>query len=153
MIIAPTAIAEQARFHHKHATSGRPTGVDEPTVRAQLDDPLSLIARLRADVDRLVAENISLRDRVADLEAELAKNSQDSSRPPSADPIEPRGSGPRRAEARDAGPPARQTAGAARRREPDPPETRCDRRASPGVCASCGPIWLTPKWSVTWSAR
>ena len=42
-------------------------------------------ARLVALVERLAAENATLRERVAELEVRLAQNSSNSSRPPSSD--------------------------------------------------------------------
>jgi transposase len=67
------------------------------SLREQLEEALSLNALLQAEI-------AGLRDRVAFLEAELSKNSQNSSKPPSSDPIEPRKKrAERRAEARAAG--------------------------------------------------
>ena len=112
--------------------------MDEPTLRAQLDEALSLIAQLRADVERLVAENNSLRDRVAHLEAELAKNSENSSKPPSADPMQPRQSrAARRAEARDA----------ARRqgKQPGAPGANLARR-EPDVTVEHRPVCCARLW-------
>jgi transposase len=112
--------------------------VAELSLRARLDQSINLIGQLQADVERLVAENNGLRDRVAHLEAELAKNSQNSSKPPSADPIEPRKSrAARRAEARDS----------ARRqgKQPGAPGANLARRVPdlivehpPVCCAGCG---------------
>ena len=109
-----------------------------PSLRAQLDEALNLIAQLQADVERLAADNNSLRDRVAHLEAELAKNSQNSSKPPSGDPMGPRQSrAARRAEARDA----------ARRqgKQPGAPGANLARRVPDAViqhrpvcCVDCG---------------
>jgi len=48
------------------------------------------VVQLEARLVELIAENEALRDRVARLEAELARDSNNSSKPPSADPIEPR---------------------------------------------------------------
>ena len=62
----------------------------------QLAEALVLIEQLRA-------ENEALRDRVAHLESELGRNSENSSKPPAADPIGPRQSrAERRANARSA---------------------------------------------------
>jgi regulator of replication initiation timing len=59
--------------------------------------------RLVTENARLVAENESLRDRVAHLEAEAKKDSSNSSKPPSTDPVGPRQSrAERRAQARAA---------------------------------------------------
>jgi hypothetical protein len=62
---------------------GRTFGVAGQSLRQRLDEALEAIAVLRA-------ENESLRDRIAHLEAELGKNSSNSSKPPSADPVEVR---------------------------------------------------------------
>ena len=48
------------------------------------------LGELVIENERLRAENLALRDRVACLEAELGRDSNNSSKPPSADPIEPR---------------------------------------------------------------
>jgi transposase len=62
------------------------------------------IAELEARLAELMAENEALRDRVAHLEAELARNSENSSKPPSSDPQQPRQSrAERRAAARAEG--------------------------------------------------
>jgi len=71
-------------------------GVASPSLRQQLDEALEAIAVLRT-------ENEALRDRIAHLEAELGKNSTNSSKPPSADPVDVRKKrAERRAEARAA---------------------------------------------------
>jgi transposase len=48
------------------------------------------ITELETKVTELIAENASLRDRIALLEAELRRNSENSSKPPSSDPVAPR---------------------------------------------------------------
>lgn len=55
--------------------------------------------------ERLIIENSALRDRIVALEDELARSSNNSSKPPSTDPIGPRQSrAERRAAARAEGP-------------------------------------------------
>lgn len=101
------------------------------SLREQLEEALSLNALLQAEI-------AGLRDRVAFLEAELSKNSQNSSKPPSSDPIEPRKKrAERRAEARAAGRRQGKRPGAPganlARREPD-----VIIEHSPLCCADCG---------------
>jgi transposase len=101
------------------------------SLREQLEQALGLIAVLQA-------ENAALRDRVALLETELAKNSENSSKPPSSDPIEPRKRrAVRRAEARAAGRTQGKQPGAPganlARREPD-----VTVQHSPTCCSDCG---------------
>jgi transposase len=68
------------------------------------DTLLEKLAESLALNERLAAENAALRDRIAALEAELGRNSENSSKPPSADPVGPRQSrAERRAAAREAG--------------------------------------------------
>jgi len=97
---------------------------------------------LRARVERietdLAAENEALRDRIAQLEAELGRNSENSSKPPSSDPMAPRQSrAERRATAR--------TAGRRQGKQPGAPGAHLARRLpdekvlhSPLCCGSCG---------------
>ena len=56
-------------------------GVTQPTYA----DLVELIVEMRAELKSLRAENAALKVRVADLEAQLRTNSQNSSQPPSAD--------------------------------------------------------------------
>ena len=75
---------------------GKTVGVVGESPLEQLSQALTLVEVLRA-------ENETLRDRVAHLEAELAKNSDNSSKPPATDPVEVRKSrAERRADARKA---------------------------------------------------
>lgn len=60
------------------------------SLRQQLDEAFRAISVLRAENEALRADNAGLRDRVAHLEAEAAKDSSMSSKPPSTDPIGPR---------------------------------------------------------------
>ena len=63
-----------------------------------------LFVEFESRLAELAAENLSLHDRIAQLETELGRNSENSSKPPSADPIGPRQSrADRRAAARAAG--------------------------------------------------
>jgi transposase len=134
--------------------------VGAPSLRNQLREALGAIDRLqaekralqaenralRAEVERLVAENRrlvveneGLRDRVARLEAEAKKDSSNSSKPPSTDPVGPRQSrAERRAQAR-----------AAKRRpgkQPGSPGANLCRREPdvvmptivPSRCSGCG---------------
>ncbi len=65
--------------------------------------PLEQLAEALVLIEQLRAENEALRDRVAHLESELGRNSENSSKPPAADPIGPRQSrAERRANARSA---------------------------------------------------
>jgi transposase len=95
-------------------------------------------AELELMVAELVAQNEALADRVAHLEAELARNSENSSKPPASDPIAPRQSrAERRAAARKAGrrqgkQPGAPGANLARRQ----PEVTLTHR--PVCCAGCG---------------
>jgi transposase len=87
------------------------------SLREQLEQALAVNALLQAEIE-------GLRDRVAFLEAELAKNSDNSSKPPSSDPIQPRKKrAERRAEARAERRPQGKQPGAPganlARREPD----------------------------------
>ena len=52
----------------------------------RIDKLEAKVAALRADNDRLRAENIVLKDKVTKLEFRLNKNSSNSSKPPSSDP-------------------------------------------------------------------
>jgi transposase len=101
------------------------------SLREQLEQALGLNALLQAEIE-------GLRDRVAFLEAELSKNSQNSSKPPSSDSIEPRKKrAVRRAEAREAGRRQGKQPGAPgaslARREPD-----VIFEHSPVCCSGCG---------------
>lgn len=71
------------------------------TLRQQLLEALQVNERLLAENVRLAAELASMADRVAALEAELSRDSDTSSKPPSSDPVGPRKSrAERRVEAR-----------------------------------------------------
>ena len=86
----------------------------------------------------LAAENVSLRDRIAQLEEELGRNSENSSKPPSADPMGPRQSrADRRAAAR--------AAGRRQGKQPGAPGAHLARRVpdeeivhQPVCCKGCG---------------
>lgn len=101
------------------------------SLRQQLDEALEAIAVLRA-------ENEALRDRIAHLEAELGKNSSNSSEPPSADPVEVR---KKRAERRADARAAKRSQG----KQPGTPGAHLKRRApdeivehQPTCCGGCG---------------
>jgi len=101
------------------------------SLRQQLDEALEAIAVLRA-------ENEALRDRIAHLEAELGKNSSNSSKPPSADPVEVR---KKRAERRADARAAKRSQG----KQPGTPGAHLKRRApdeivehQPSCCGGCG---------------
>jgi hypothetical protein len=49
-----------------------------------------LFVEFESRLAELAAENVSLHDRIAQLCEELGRNSENSSKPPSADPIGPR---------------------------------------------------------------
>ncbi len=117
-----------------------------PSLREQLREALAVIEQLRdeiqtlrAGIERLIAENEGLRDRVAHMAAEAKKDSSTSSKPPSTDPVEPRQSrAERRAQAR-----------AAKRRQgkqPGTPGANLQRREPdvimptivPSSCSDCG---------------
>ncbi|MDP9074657.1 MAG: DUF6444 domain-containing protein, partial [Actinomycetota bacterium] len=95
-------------------------------------------AELEAVVSRLIVENRALSDRVAALEAELGRTSDNSSKPPSADPVATRKSrAERRAEARKAG--------RAQGKQPGAPGATLARRTPevtvvhrPVCCSGCG---------------
>jgi transposase len=94
----------------------------------------SEIVALRAENERLIAENEALRDRVAHLAAEAKKDSSTSSKPPSTDPVEPRQSrAERRAQAR-----------AAKRRQgkqPGAPGANLQRREPDVIMPTIVPSW------------
>jgi len=102
-----------------------------PTLRQQLEEALEALAVLRT-------ENEALRDRIAHLEAELGKNSTNSSKPPSGDPVEVRKKrAQRRAEAR--------AAKRAQGKQPGAPGAHLKRRTPdeivehrPTCCGGCG---------------
>ncbi|HUP70675.1 MAG TPA: IS66 family transposase [Acidimicrobiales bacterium] len=96
------------------------------------------IFQLEARLSELMAENQTLRDRIAHLEAELNANSDNSSRPPSADSVKPRQS---RAERRSAA----RAAGRRQGKQPGAPGANLARRTpdetlthSPVCCTGCG---------------
>lgn len=97
------------------------------------------IAELETRLSELTAENQALRDRIALLEAELGRNSQNSSKPPAGDTLKPRQSrAERRASARASGRRQGKQPGAPganlARRHPD--ETRRHRAACCKGCAA-----------------
>jgi transposase len=90
------------------------------------------IVELETKVSELIAQNQALQDRIAHLEAELARNSANSSKPPSADALKPRQSrAERRAAARAVAP--RQG------KQPGAPGSNLARR-TPDVTFSHGPV-------------
>ena len=108
------------------------------TLRQQLDEALAAIGVLRAENEALRSEVIALRDRVTHLEAELAKDSTNSSRPPSGDGVEVRKKrAERRADARAAKRAQGKQPGAPganlKRRDPD-----VVMRHDPVCCRGCG---------------
>lgn len=93
---------------------------------------------LRERVAELEAENKSLHDRVTRLEAEMGRNSENSSKPPSSDPMAPRQS---RAERRRAARESVRRQG----KQPGAPGANLARRVpdevvahAPACCAACG---------------
>jgi transposase len=96
------------------------------------------MAELQAKLAGRDAEIKALRDRIAHLEAELNRNSENSSKPPSADPLKPRQSrSERRAAAR--------AAGRKQGKQPGAPGANLARRIpdetinhAPVCCRSCG---------------
>jgi transposase len=101
------------------------------SIREQLAEALELNAKL-------MTENVALRDRIAALEAELARSSENSSKPPSSDPVKPRQSrSERRAAAR--------TEGRKAGKQPGAPGANLARRSPdlviehpPVCCEGCG---------------
>src|SRR5450631_2942049 len=96
------------------------------------------IAELEARLAEVMAENEALRDRVAHLEAELARNSENSSKPPSTDAQQPRQT---RAERRAAA----RAAGRRQGKQPGAPGANLARRVPdatvlhpPVCCDGCG---------------
>ncbi|HVC69812.1 MAG TPA: IS66 family transposase [Acidimicrobiales bacterium] len=115
-----------------------------PNNRSPFDDEPSYqelaeqVAALRLLTEQLSAENESLRDLVARLEAELGRHSENSSKPPSSDPMAPRQS---RAERRAAG----RAAGRRQGKQPGAPGAHLARRVPdnvvvhrPAWCRGCG---------------
>jgi transposase len=109
--------------------------VVESSLREQLVEAVGLIETLRA-------QNEALRDRVAFLEAELAKDSSNSSKPPSSDPVGPRKKrAERRAEQREATKANKRNQG----KQPGAPGAHLQRRRpdrivehQPRACSCCG---------------
>lgn len=104
----------------------------------QLAEALEQISLQGAEIARLMAENVALQDRIVALEEELARSSENSSKPPSADPVGPRQS---RAERRAAA----RAAGRRQGKQPGAPGSnlarrRPDRRVehTPICCGGCG---------------
>jgi transposase len=104
----------------------------------QLAESLRQNALLGEEISRLIAENVALRDRVIALEAEWAKSSNNSSKPPSSDPIGPRQS---RAERRAAA----RAEGRKQGKQPGAPGANLSRRHPdrivehpPVCCGGCG---------------
>jgi transposase len=96
------------------------------------------IVELETKVSELIAQNQALQDRIAHLEAELARNSENSSKPPSADALKPRQS---RAERRAAARAATRQQG----KQPGAPGSSLARRIPevtfnhpPVCCGACG---------------
>ena len=96
------------------------------------------IVELEARLAEVIAENVGLRDRIAGLEAALSRDSQNSSKPPSSDPVGPRQS---RAERRSAA----RAAGRAQGKQPGGPGANLARRIpddtivhTPEGCGRCG---------------
>ncbi len=109
-----------------------------PSLRQQLEEALAAVEVLRSQNERLRAENEGLRDRVTRLETELAKDSTNSSRPPSRDGVEVRKKrAGRRADAR--------TQKRAQGKQPGAPGATLERRRpdatigyQPVCCGGCG---------------
>jgi len=98
----------------------------------------AVTAQLQADLAQRIAEIEALRDRIAQLETELNRNSENSSKPPSADPLKPRQS---RSERRA----ATRAAGRKQGKQPGAPGANLARRVpdetinhAPVCCGSCG---------------
>jgi transposase len=107
-------------------------------LRQQLADALHAIEVLQAQNEALRTDNAALRDRVAHLEAELKKDSSNSSAPPSRDPVATRKQrAERRADAR--------AAKRAQGKQPGAPGANLKRREpdvvvghDPVCCKNCG---------------
>jgi transposase len=105
---------------------------------AELEGKLTAFAELEAKLAEFAEANQSLADRVAHLEAELKRNSENSSKPPSQDPVAPRQS---RAERRAAQREANRRQG----KQPGAPGAHLARRVPdetiphpPLACDACG---------------
>jgi transposase len=114
---------------------------DEPSYQELAEQVAALqffTEQLSAETEQLRTENESLRDLVARLKAELGRHSENSSKPPSQDPMAPRQS---RAERRAAG----RAAGRAQGKQPGAPGAHLARRVPdevvvhlPVCCRGCG---------------
>ena len=94
------------------------------------------IAKLEALVERLLAENATLKARVAELETQLGQNSRNSGKPPSSDPPSVRDERAQRPSAGNA--PGAQPGHKPRRRELLPPEkVTSNTERYPKACRSC----------------
>ena len=109
-----------------------------PSLRAQLDETVAVVEVLRSQNESLRADNEMLRDRVARLEAELAKDSTNSSAPPSRDGVDVR---KKRAERRADARKAKRAQG----KQPGAPGATLERRRpdatvehQPMCCRGCG---------------
>ncbi|MDQ6782200.1 MAG: IS66 family transposase [Actinomycetota bacterium] len=108
------------------------------SVEEQLSEALAQNTLFAAEIARLIEENARLTDRVARLEAAAGQDSDNSSKPPSSDPVGPRQSrAARRAAAR--------AAGRGQGKQPGAPGANLARREPdrvvqhpPVCCAGCG---------------
>lgn len=118
-------------------------------LREQLRESLVTVGRLQAEnealrveIERVRADNESLADRVAGLEAQMGADSTTSSKPPSTDPVGPRKKrAERRAEARGEARDAKRAQG----KQPGAPGAHLERRRPdrsvehrPLCCRGCG---------------
>lgn len=112
------------------------------SLRDQLAEAVADNARLVAENEALRSENAALRDRVSRLEEAVGANSENSSRPPSSDPVGARQSrAERRRAARDASRQARKPGkqpGAAGANLPRREPNQIVRVEPPSACSGCG---------------
>ena len=106
-----------------------------------IDQLEARVADLEAQLQSAVADNDSLRDRIGRLESELGRHSENSSKPPSTDPMAARKSrAERRAQAR-----AERSSGRPQGKQPGAPGAHLARRVAtttvmhtPSACEACG---------------
>src|SRR5689334_13785311 len=106
-----------------------------PAVRAFIRACLLTVQFQQQQIAQLQQANAALQQRVADLEARLGQHSQNSSKPPSADPPNARPRPPKTARGRKAG----GQKGHPRHERPDPSADHLDAVCEhyPDACPSC----------------